>query len=147
MPDAPRSRGAATAVYSRKIDAQGVKDYARALGLQNPIYFDLETARARGYRDIAVPLGFVIAFTVVPREAKFQAAQIQERKALAGGMSFDVRAPICAGDTLSGKCELVAIEEKKGPKPFTLLTCETKLENQAGETVLVVSDTTLEFHQ
>jgi acyl dehydratase len=147
MPDAPRRRGAATAVYSRKIEAQSVTDYARALGLENLIYFDQQAARALGYRDIAVPLGYVIAFTVVPREAKFHAAQINEQKALAGGMSFDVRSPICAGDTLSGRCELVAIEQKAGPRPFTLLTCETKLENQAGETVLVVRDTTLEFDQ
>ena len=62
-------------------------------------------------------------------------------------VSFDVRAPICAGDTLTGKCELVAIEEKHGPRPFTLLTCETQLSNQAGDTVLVIQDTTLEFHQ
>jgi acyl dehydratase len=147
MPEAPRKLGAATAVFSRKIEAQSVRDYARVLGLENPIYTNLDAARARGYRDIAAPLGYVIAFTVVPREAKFEAAQIDERKALAGGMSFDVRAPICAGDTLSGQCKLVGIQEKQGPKPFTLLTCETRLENQAGDTVLVVSDTTLEFHQ
>ena len=146
MAEAPRKLGAATAVFSRKIEAQSVRDYARVLGLENPIYTDLDAARASGYRDIAVPLGYVIAFTVVPREAKFAAAQIDERKALAGGMSFEVRAPICAGDTLTGKCKLVSIEEKRGARSFTLLTCETQLENEAGDTVLVVSDTTLEFH-
>jgi hypothetical protein len=145
MPEGRRKLGAATATFNRTIDAQSVQNYASALQLESPIYRDSEVARAGGYRDIPAPLGYVIGFTVVPRDAKFDAMEIDERKALAGEMSFDIRGPICAGDTLTGRCELVEIAKKGGPRPFTLLKCETSLRNQFGDTVLVVNDTTLEF--
>src|SRR5260370_14633618 len=137
MPEGRRKLGAATAFFSRTIDAQRVRTYAMALQVESLICRDSVVARADGYRDIPAPLGYVIGFTVVPRDEKFHAIEINEKNALAGGMSFDVRGTICAGDTLTGRCELVDIAQKRGPKPFTLLVCETSIRNQFGDLVLV----------
>jgi len=140
-----REVGAATDLFSRTIERVKLIEYKQALKLHNPIHFDAAAARALGYRDVVAPLGFVISFTVIPREVKLSTFGIDEKRSLAGGMAFETLQPICAGDTLTGRCVLKGARHKDGKRPMTILRFETRFTNQLEEPVLVVSDTTLEM--
>lgn len=145
MTDIARQIGSATAVYERKLSRDALLAFCHALQLDNPIHVDVDAAREAGFRDIVAPQGFVISFTVVPRDIKLSTFGVDEGNALAGGMSFTPLKPICAGDTLTGSCVLTDIRQKTGRRPMTLLQFETRLTNQFGELALIAGDTTLEM--
>ena len=66
-------------------------------------------------------------------------------RALAGEMAFEHHAPICAGDELKGECLLVAVDRKQGRRPMDVLRVETRIRNQFGDLVLVLTNSTLQW--
>jgi acyl dehydratase len=145
MVEAARHIGAATPTFSRRIERATLAAYQRALKLRRPIHSDAAAAKAQGYRDVVAPPGFVIAITVVPRDVKLATFSIDERRALAGGMSFDLHEPVCAGDTLTGRSVLTSIRTKDGKRPLTIMLFETQLVNQLGQLALTVTDSIVEM--
>jgi acyl dehydratase len=141
---APRV-GYSTGLHTRTIDRAKIIEYVDALHLTNPIYRDSAAARAAGFRDIIAPPSLVISFTIVPRAVKLSTFGIDESRALAGEMAFEHHVPICAGDELKGECVLVAVERKQGRRPMDVLRVETRIRNQFGDLVLVLTDSTLQW--
>lgn len=134
---APRFRGV--------VERLRLIDYARALRLRNPVHFDRAAAVAAGYRDVLAPPGFVISHSLQPRSVKLGSFGIDEGRALAGEMRFELFAPICGGDELSGQTVLVDLREKAGKRPMHAYALETRFTNQAGETVLVINETIMQW--
>ena len=40
-----------------------IKEYANVLGIENPVHFDVEAARAAGFRDVVAPPMFAVVYS------------------------------------------------------------------------------------
>ena len=140
-----RSLGLATPVFNCVVERVKLIEFAQALHLRNPIYFDRRAAIALGYRDVVASPGFVNSVTLGLREVKKEQFHLSNVAAIAGGMSWRCHATVCAGDELTGRCILARITEKAGKRPMEALEFETAVANQLGHAVMTVVETTLVF--
>jgi hypothetical protein len=139
--------GLSTPTFRGVIERVKVAEYAKAIHIGNPIHLDRDAAIAAGYRDIVVPTGFITPFSLQSREAKFGSFFINEKKALAGELSWEHRLVICVGDELHGRSVLVDLSEKHGKSPMNILVIETTFFNANDEIAVIVRDKTLEFKE
>ena len=139
-----RAVGRSTQPFKGVIERVKLIEYARALHLRNPIHWDAATAKAAGYRDVVAVPGFLTSLTMQQRDIKFATFALNERKSLLGELRWEHRGVVCAGDELRGQSILVEVSEKTGARPMDVLVVETRLDNQFGETVLIVTETHLE---
>ena len=83
--------------------------FAKAIGETNPVYTDVEAARAAGYSDLPAPPTFLFA-AELDSGAMFErldAMAIPLGKLLHGEQGFEYFAPVVAGDTGSGTNSIV----------------------------------------
>ena len=96
--------------------------FARTIGETNPIYFDVDAARAAGHPDVVAPPTF--AFTI-DRLAKMQSERLGRQcvddvmnfdlaRLLHGGERYDYHGLVYAGDEVIFAEEVVGFEDKKG---------------------------------
>ena len=45
-----------------EVGKEKIGEYARVLGIDNPVHFDREAARAAGYRDVVAPPMFCVVY-------------------------------------------------------------------------------------
>jgi acyl dehydratase len=112
-----------------------IKEYATALGIENPVHFDVEAARAAGFRDVVAPPMFAVVYSgpalgpvlFDPEVAMNFAAMVH------GGQEFVWGEPVCSGDEITTTAKCLSIEEKDG-KGFYVF--ETVSVNQDGAEVV-----------
>ena len=46
-----------------QVGREKIKEYANALGIDNPVHFDVEAARAAGFRDVVAPPMFAVVYS------------------------------------------------------------------------------------
>ncbi|HUC00213.1 MAG TPA: MaoC family dehydratase N-terminal domain-containing protein, partial [Solirubrobacterales bacterium] len=80
-----------------------IKEYATALGIENPVHFNVEAARAAGFRDVVAPPMFAVVYSgpalgpvlFDPDVAMNFAAMVH------GGQEFVWGEPVCSGDEIT----------------------------------------------
>ena len=90
--------------------------FAKAIGETNPIYFDLEAARAAGHPDLLAPpsyLGNAIELDIDDPLAWMKAVGIDITSTLHGGQSIEFFAQVHAGDHLTLNRSIVDVTVKK----------------------------------
>jgi acyl dehydratase len=126
-----------------------IREFAKAIKDDNPLYFDEEYA-ARTAGGIVPPPTFLMA------QAHWSEAGrggidlgMDLRRVLHGEQEFEYLAPIHAGDVLTavGKCE--KIFEKEGSRGGTMsfAVLATEYRNQKGELVAIARSTVIETGQ
>ncbi|MEO8457774.1 MAG: MaoC family dehydratase N-terminal domain-containing protein [Chloroflexota bacterium] len=133
-----------------EIDNTGCRQFARAVGYTDPIYFDEEAAKKRGYRGIVAPVGFLGLPVVVPGQpARVPEAfrlEIPYKRVLNGGTDIEYYADVCAGDKLTASTKLTNLTEREGKNgPMLMVDTETIFRNEAGETVAVQRGTAIRY--
>jgi acyl dehydratase len=121
----------APTVYS--VGREKVREYAEAVGETNPLYFDVEVARAAGYDDVLAPPMFAVVYS---SRAFFPALfdpelDIDFTRLVHGGQEFHWEQPVVAGDEISTTLVVVDISERAGLQFYVF---ESVSENQRGET-------------
>ena len=112
-----------------------IKEYANALGIDNPVHFDVEAARAAGFRDVVAPPMFAVVYSgpalgpvlFDPDVGMNFAAMVH------GGQVFEWGESVCSGDEITTSSKCLSIEEKDG-KGFYVF--ETVSVNQDGAEVV-----------
>lgn len=89
---------------------------ARATGQRDPVYFDLDAAKAAGHPDLPVPPTFYFSLEL---EAPNPLGYLDElgidlRRILHGEQSFTYHATAYAGDTLRLERRIVDVYDKRG---------------------------------
>ncbi|RCX11728.1 MaoC family dehydratase N-terminal domain-containing protein [Extensimonas vulgaris] len=110
--------------------------FAKVIGAKDPIYTDVEAARAAGYRNVVAPPTFIFG-AEGDSGAMMQLIEtlnIDLGKVLHGEQRFDYYAPVCAGDTLRFESKITDIYEKKGGA-LEFIAKDTRVTNQLGEHV------------
>ena len=110
--------------------------FAQAIGETDPVYSDLDAARAAGYADLPAPPTFLFAAELDSGQsmALLELLQIPLAKLLHGEQGFTYHRPACAGDTITVRPRITDIYDKKGGAlEFVVKTSQAH--NQRGELV------------
>jgi acyl dehydratase len=118
-----------------QVGREKIKEYANALGIENPVHFDAGAARAEGFRDVVAPPMFAVVYSgpalgpvlFDPEVGMNFAAMVH------GGQEFVWDEPVCSGDEITTTSKCLSIEERDG-KGFYVF--ETVSVNQDGAEVV-----------
>jgi acyl dehydratase len=118
-----------------QVGREKIKEYARALGIENPVHFDVEAARAAGFRDVVAPPMFAVVYSgpamapaILDPEVGINFATMVH-----GGQVFEWDEPACSGDEITTTAKCTEIYEKDG-KGFYVF--ESVSDNQNGDRVV-----------
>lgn len=121
-----------------------IREFAQAIGLEECIYYSVESAWEKGFRDIVAPptFGTVIDFWNSHDYYQFfEKLDLDPENVLHGEQSYDYIEDICAGDTISGNVRVRSIKEKGNKKFYyfeTFYSNQDKKQVMIGRATLVV---------
>jgi acyl dehydratase len=116
MPIRPDAVGTVLPPISMEMERGRLAAFARATGATDPVYADLDAARAAGHRDIPVPPTFLFAIELEQPDPFFWAADlgIDLRYVLHGEQRFDYHRMAYAGERLTATGTITDIYAKRG---------------------------------
>lgn len=126
------------------VEAGKVREFALALGLRNPVYFDRQAAVDAGYRDIPAPPTYTTVIDFWNERDFYQlfaAWGLEPNNSLHGEQSFEYGRDIISGDVISAKAVLTGRFDKKGKRFYQV---ETTYRNQDQEVVRIGRATLIE---
>ena len=117
-----------------EVGREKIREFAYAVGEDNPVYFDREAARSAGFRDVAAPPMFAVVYSsgAIGPVIFDPEVGINFMAMVHGGQEFVWGEPVCSGDTISTTAEVKDISEKDGKGFYVFESVST---NQAGEQV------------
>jgi acyl dehydratase len=119
---------------SYAVGREKVREFAAAVGEENPLHHDLDAAREAGYSDVVAPPMFAVVFggrAIAP--ALFDPeVGIDFSRMVHGGQEFVWGPPVVAGDEIATEVEVKDVAERGGLQFFVF---ESRSTNQNGETV------------
>jgi len=135
--------------YEVEVSRTDIARYARSIGETDPLYYDVDTARAAGHPDVVAPPYF-------PYTIRMQAANLIDRgdletdgsasqdvpplptnRAMAGETKIEMGVPVHAGDTIALDKSIVDLYEKSGRSgALVFVITEFVFSNQHGELVM-----------
>jgi acyl dehydratase len=134
----------------REVDRTQIRLFARSVGHTDPIYYDVEAAKAAGYRDLPAPPGYLgtpIFTPGAPARAatEFQPSRPMNRR-LNGGTEIEYLGDIVAGDVLTATSHIASFTQTKGSIGDMLITTtKTVIKNQDGKVVAVSTGTGIRY--
>jgi acyl dehydratase len=111
--------------------------FFNTLGERNPIYRDIEAAKAAGYTATPIPPTYLFCLEMMDAEKPFEfleALQIDLARVLHGEQHFSYHAPVVVGDTLTFRSRVSDVVDKKGGA-LTIMNVATEVFNQHGQKV------------
>ncbi|MFS0575747.1 MaoC family dehydratase N-terminal domain-containing protein [Sporosarcina sp. 179-K 3D1 HS] len=120
--------------YRVDVEKRHIRQFAEAIGDDNPLYVDEEFAASTPYQGIVAPPTFLIALN----EGSDFPLDLDYRRMLHGEQEFIYHRPIRLGDRL--QCQMVVSdlyerEGKSGPMQFLVL--DTEIKDETGELVAI----------
>jgi acyl dehydratase len=116
------------------VGREKIREYASAVGETNPLYFDVDAARAAGYADVVAPPMFAVVYqgrAITP--ALFDPeVGIDFAHMLHAGQDFEWGPLVVAGDEIATTTTVAEIGERAGMGSYVF---RTDSRNQRGETV------------
>ena len=122
-----------------------IKEFARAIGDDNPLYLDDRVGQASAWGDIIAPPTFMTTF----RDGADSAAFLRElgtdiSRLLHGEQEFELHRPIRAGETFVCRPKLTDIYEKSGKSgAMAFVVRETYVTDKDGELVATLRGVTV----
>jgi acyl dehydratase len=140
--------GEETEPWTCEVTTTSVRAFARGVGYTDPVYYDVEAARAAGYRSLPAPPTYLGTPVFIPgRSSDTFSGPVSTRRGLQhglkglldGGTETHYHADICAGDTLTAVSKLANLEvkESKALGKMLVTTSEARYTNQDGVLVAV----------
>jgi acyl dehydratase len=139
-----------------EVERTNCRMFARAVGHTDPIFYDEQAAKARGYRDILAPPGFLGTpifqpggGAQAPGELAGRRFSVPYKRVLNGGTDYEYfpdEDVICAGDTITARSKIAGFEETEGSLgPMLITRRETTYTNQNGNVVAKMYGTTIQY--
>ena len=124
-----------------------IREFALALGLEDPVHTDLAAARAAGYGDLVAPPTFTRQFWH-ENEANDPMPHLgfDPKRRLHGEQEWEFHQPVVAGMVLRGRNVIVSTREREGRRggKMTFVVVETRFVDQTGDLVQVARRTLIE---
>jgi acyl dehydratase len=121
--------------FEYEVGKEKIAEYARAVGEDNPLYFDRAKAREAGFRDVPAPPMFAVVYSagsVAPAVFDPEVG-IDFPMMVHGGQEFVWGEPVCAGDVITTETTVKDISEKGGMGFYVF---ESVSRNQGGQEVV-----------
>lgn len=136
-------------LFELPVERGKVREFALAVGEDNPIHLDVEAARAAGFPDIVAPPTFTVTqIWQVPREEREErlGANLDYKRVLHGEQEFVYRRLPVAGETLKGVMRISRDFTKEGKRGGTMrfVTYESVFTDAGGDEVLSAYYTLIE---
>jgi len=118
-----------------EVGKEKIREYARAVGEENPVYFDRAAAKEAGFRDVVAPPMFAVVYSwgSVALPAVDPEVDLNFAMLVHGGQEFAWSEPVCSGDVISTVASVNDISEKGGMGFYVFETVST---NQDGQEVV-----------
>jgi len=116
------------------VGREKIREYARAVGETDPLYLDVEAARAAGHRDVVAPPMFAVVYSLpAVWPALFdEEVGIDFGRMVHGGQEFEWGPVVVAGEEITTTVSLKDASERRGNGFFVF---ESVSVNERGETV------------
>jgi len=114
------------------VEPDRIRQYASAVGEENPVHHAAEAARAAGFRDLVAPPMFAVVyqFPAMAQAGVDPEVGMNLATLVHGGQEFAWGEPVCAGDEITTNVTCKSIDERDG-KGFYVF--EAISQNQDGE--------------
>jgi len=135
MPVDDSAKGKSFPPFEYEVGKEKIAEYARAVGEDNPVYFERDKAKEAGFRDIPAPPMFAVVYSAGAMGPAITDPEvgINLMAMVHGGQEFSWGEPVCAGDTITTTAEVADISEQDG-KGFYVFESVSK--NQDGDEVV-----------
>jgi len=122
-----------------------IREFARAIKDDNPIYFDADYAKQQA-GGIVPPPTFTMTQAFWDDAGNRIDLGLDMRRVLHGTQEFEYVRPVHAGDTLTGQGKISEVYKKPGKRggEMTFVVMETEYKNQRGEVALYSRSTIIE---
>jgi acyl dehydratase len=116
------------------VGREKVREFARAVGETDPLYLEVEAARAAGYPDVVAPPMFAVVYSAPAVGPAVLDPEVGINLALMvhGSQEFVWGPLVVAGDEITTRASVKDIQERDGRGFYVF---ESVSENQKGETV------------
>ena len=134
MPVNTKAIGKTYAPVVYAVGREKVREYARAVGETDPLYLDVEAARAAGYADVVAPPMFTVVYSAPALGPAILDPEVELNLALMvhGAQEFEWGPLSVAGDEITTTARVKDISEADGRGYYVFETTST---NQRGEQV------------
>ena len=135
MPVNEQAKGKAFPPFQYEVGKEKIKEYAWAVGEDNPVYFDRDQAKAAGFRDVPAPPMFAVVYSAgaVGPAILDPDVGINFAMMVHGGQEFVWGEPVVAGDTITTETTVKDIYERGGMGFYVF---ESVSRNQDGQEVV-----------
>jgi acyl dehydratase len=116
------------------VSRETIREYALAVGESNPLYLDLEAARAAGYEDLVAPPMFAAVYAGPAFDAAMRDPElgIDLTMLVHGGQEFEWGPLVVAGDEITTAIRLAEVSERLG---MTFYVWHSSSQNQREQEV------------
>jgi len=118
-----------------EVGLEKIREFANAVGAENPVHHDREAAKTAGYRDVVAPPMFTVVYSAPAMGPAILDPDVGINLAtmLHGSQEFVWGEPVCVGDviTTTSECKEIFQKDDKGFYVF-----ETVSSNQDGDEVV-----------
>jgi acyl dehydratase len=121
--------------FEYEVGKEKIAEYARAVGEDNPVYFDREQAKQAGFRDVPAPPMFAVVYSAgsVAPGILDPDVGINLTMMVHGAQEFVWGEPVCSGDVITTETSVKDISEKRG---LGFYVFESVSHNQDGQEVV-----------
>jgi acyl dehydratase len=116
------------------VGREKIREYAAAVGETNPLYFDVDAAKAAGYADVVAPPMFAVVFAARSVAPAIFDPEVGLNFAMMvhGSQEFQWGPLVVAGDEVTTTATVKDISERGGMRFYVF---ESDSDNQRGERV------------
>lgn len=122
------------------VGREKVREFARAVFATNPIYTDLDAARAAGHADVVAPPTFpvVIQEHTLAQLLSEPDANIDFSRVVHGDQRFTYSRPVVAGDELTATLDVTSV---KSLGAHSMVTSQSVMTDASGAHVVTATST------
>jgi hypothetical protein len=119
-----------------EVDRTGIRAWARAVGYDDPVYYDESVARERGFPRLPAPPGFLGIPRFRPGEPEpgppIRGLHPQLQRSVNGGTELEYHDTVFAGDELVATPVIIDVKERHGSLgQMLILTREVRFKRQS----------------
>ena len=152
IPDEMKAQiGKESEPWTYEVTTTSVRAFARGVGYTDPVYYDIEAAKAAGYRNLPAPPCYLGTPVFIPGKTDdtfsgpsdgsmdFMKYGLPITNVLDGGTEVEYFDTICAGDTLTGVSRLAGLDvrDSKSLGQMLVISSEMEFKNQDGKVVMI----------
>ncbi len=130
--------------WTYEVTTTSVRAFARGVGYTDPVYYDVDAAKAAGYRSLPAPPTYLGTPVFIPGRSDETFSTPREgqprvnhglKNVLDGGTEVEYYEDICAGDVLSGVSRVadLRVSDSKALGKMLIVSMETRYTNQSGK--------------